>query len=140
MTGWVPQHTAAVELVVRAPARDVAEALLAPGATAWRAGLRLHRYDDRGDEGARFVVTGLLVGTCEWWIEALPPGPGPEGVVVHFWLRGRATRDGRRTPARSVPGPAGWMARRRTELLVRTRAQRFRHLVMRLRRELTVSP
>lgn len=137
---WVPEVTAAVEVAVRAPADRVASALLAPADQPWHAGLHLHRYADRGDEGARFVVTGLLVGTCEWWIESLPPGPGVDGVVVHFWLRGRATRDGDHHPARDVRGPAGWMARRRTALLVRTRAQRFRHRVMAVRRALAVSP
>lgn len=136
----LPEAIASVELVIRAPAADVAAALLAPADPPWHAGLRLHRYADRGDEGARFVVTGLLVGTCEWWIESLPPGPGPDGVVVHFWLRGRATRDGDHQPARVVPGPAGWIARRRTHLVVRTRAQRFRQLVMATRRDLVVSP
>lgn len=140
MTEWVREETAAVEVALRAPAALVAPALVAEVDPTWHRGLRLHRYHDRGDEGARFVVTGLLVGSCEWWIEALPPGPGPDGVVVHFWLRGRATRDGDHRPARDVPGPAGWLARRRTRLLVRTRAEWFRRRVMAIRRTLAVSP
>ena len=132
----IDEENVGIEVAIHRPAVEVAAALGpscgAPDARrVWYEGLRLHRYEERGTEGARFVVTGRLIGTCEWWIETLParPDDAEPGVVVHFWLRGRATRDGDRDPARQGRGLLGRAARRRTRLMVQHHAERFRHLL-----------
>ncbi|MFW6597028.1 hypothetical protein ACQBAU_06140 [Propionibacteriaceae bacterium Y2011] len=142
--GWgamVDEHVEGVELLIRAPAAVISRRLADgfPGRVA-ALGVRLHRYEDRGAEGGRYVLTGLLVGTGEWWLETLPPSaatPDEPAVVVHAWFRGRATRNGRGDPVRHWPGLLGWPGRRRTTLTVRATARRFRQLLFQLRRELS---
>ncbi|HEY3262359.1 MAG TPA: polyketide cyclase / dehydrase and lipid transport [Pseudonocardiaceae bacterium] len=52
--------------------------------------LRLSVYADRGDEGLRWTVHGMLVGTMEVWLE-----PVLDGTMLHYYLRADpAGRDG----------------------------------------------
>lgn len=78
--------------VVAAPPR-VAAALHDPA--LWRRlwpGLDLVVFQDRGDHGLRFTVTGELVGTSEFWVE-----PYADGAVVHYYCRCDVTRRGSAT-------------------------------------------
>ena len=70
------------DLVVADPAY-VAERLGAD--TLWREWwpeLTLTPSERRGLEGVRWAVTGVAIGTAEWWLE-----PVRDGVVVHWYLR-----------------------------------------------------
>ncbi|MFX4272735.1 hypothetical protein ACQBAR_06085 [Propionibacteriaceae bacterium Y1685] len=126
----IAEHVEGADLLIRADPAKVAARLAEPDFTAqWAGGLHLEPYEDRGAEGRRHVVTGVLVGSCEWWVEAL----GPEAAVVHFWLRGRPTRDGDHLPVREGPGVLGALARRRGRLLVLERTRRWRRAMFRLR-------
>ncbi|WP_370619140.1 hypothetical protein [Mumia sp. Pv 4-285] len=59
--------------------------------------IELRCFDDRGDLGRRWRVSGELDGTAEVWLEAMP-----EGTVVHVFLQAdpadatTSTRAGRR--------------------------------------------
>ena len=61
-------------------------------ADGWLAGLELTVFQDRGDSGVRWTVTGALVGTAEIWLE-----PNRDGTIVHFYLRAEPTRRGSTT-------------------------------------------
>ena len=53
---------------------------------AWKAlGFDLHCYDDRGDKGKRWTLSGSLTGTAEVWLE-----PSHDGVIVHVYLQADA--------------------------------------------------
>lgn len=90
--------------VVAEPAR-VADALHDPA--LWRRlwpGLELVVFQDRGEQGLRFTVTGELVGTTEFWVE-----PAADGAVVHYFCRCDVTRRGSATEV--VSGPPQRLAR-----------------------------
>ncbi|MGO1972591.1 MAG: hypothetical protein ACTH2Q_06490 [Propionibacteriaceae bacterium] len=113
---------------VRTPAARVAAALAARTAE-WADDLALHPYDDRGPEGLRMVVTGPLEGSAEWWLEPGPPvaDDRERGVVVHFWLRGRAST--RVLIDRLLPG-------RRTRVLLANHERRIRRMLGTLKTDL----
>jgi ribosome-associated toxin RatA of RatAB toxin-antitoxin module len=70
------------DLVVADPAY-VAERLGSD--TLWREWwpeLTLTPTERRGLEGVRWAVTGVAIGTAEWWLEQVR-----DGVVVHWYLR-----------------------------------------------------
>lgn len=48
----------------------------------WWPDLTLEVFQDRGDEGLRWTVTGALVGSMEVWLE-----PFGDGVIIHHYLR-----------------------------------------------------
>jgi hypothetical protein len=50
--------------------------------SGWLPGTVLTTYDDRGPLGARWTLTGALVGTAEIWLEA-----HGDGTIVHAYLR-----------------------------------------------------
>jgi len=78
--------------VVAEPAR-IAAALHDPA--LWRRlwpRLDLVVFQDRGDQGLRFTVTGDLVGTNEFWVE-----PYADGAVIHYYCRCDVTRRGSAT-------------------------------------------
>ena len=52
-------------------------------------GLDLTVFQDRGEQGLRFTVTGDLVGSSEFWVE-----PWGDGAIVHYYLRADLTRPG----------------------------------------------
>ena len=120
------------ELFIRAEPARIAAVLADPAwQDGWARGLIIRPYADRGAEGMRSVVTGVLTGSCEWWIEPVPPhesaGTAPaRGAVVHFWLRPvQAEANGWwRT------GPASG---RRAELHRRNVARRWRSALFRLK-------
>lgn len=113
------------ETFIRADPARIAAVLADPAWQArWTGGFRLLPYEDRGVEGVRAVVTGVLTGSCEWWIEARPGG----GAVVHFWLR---TRPPRRDWLRAGP-----LAGRRDLLHRRNVGRRWRTALFRLKDEL----
>lgn len=71
----------------------------------WWPDLRLTVFQDRGDEGLRWTVTGALVGTSELWLE-----PMLDGTLVHYYLRADPS-----DPVRGDPGrAAGRLARARS--------------------------
>lgn len=73
--------------VVATPAA-VAERLSDPDLwRTWWPDLVLTVSRDRGVKGVRWDVAGRVCGTGEIWIE-----PWGDGVVVHWFLRGRAAR------------------------------------------------
>jgi hypothetical protein len=53
---------------------------------AWWPDLRLEVTRDRGPDGIAWVLSGALAGTGEIWLE-----PWHDGVIVHWFLRGRPT-------------------------------------------------
>lgn len=56
--------------------------------------LRLRLASDRGDEGLRWTVGGVLVGSMEVWLEAVL-----DGTVLHYYLRADpAGPDGKPVP------------------------------------------
>lgn len=113
------------ETFIRADPARIAAVLADPAwRSGWAEGLRLIPYEDRGVEGLRAVVTGVLTGSCEWWIEARPGG----GAVVHFWLR---TRPPRQDWLRYGP-----LAGRRDLLHRRNIGRRWRTSLFRLKDEL----
>ena len=121
------------ELFVGAEPARIAAVLADPAwQSGWARGLTIRPYEDRGAEGLRAVVTGVLTGSCEWWIEpVLGPGSTPRGAVVHFWLR----------PVE----PAGWWqagpwSRRRAELHRRNVAHRWRAALFLLKDALEQTP
>lgn len=83
------------ETFVVAPPSLVAAAVKEPAFLAGVfPGLELHVFEDRGDEGIRFTVTGALVGSNEFWVE-----PWGDGAIVHYYLRADPTRRGSDTVA-----------------------------------------
>ncbi|HVV30551.1 MAG TPA: polyketide cyclase / dehydrase and lipid transport [Mycobacteriales bacterium] len=54
--------------------------------------LELTVFQDRGESGIRWTVTGALVGTAEMWAEAWG-----DGVLLHAYLRADITRRGSAT-------------------------------------------
>ncbi|WP_152361657.1 polyketide cyclase / dehydrase and lipid transport [Microlunatus speluncae] len=117
------------ELFIRSEPARIAAVLADPDWQAgWAHGLIIQPYADRGAEGLRAVLTGALTGSCEWWIEAVPPTAGADGArgaVVHFWLR-------------PVEPEGGWWRlgpgwRRRAELHRRHLARRWRAALFRLK-------
>lgn len=116
MIGGVPQLDVIDETFVRAEPAAVAAALHDPG--VWRRmfpGLELHVFQDRGDAGLRFTVTGAMVGTNELWVE-----PWGDGAIVHYYLRADLTRRGSATEPRAVS--AARAIRARTKHCVRVKA------------------
>ena len=111
----MPQLDVIDETFVRADPAAVAAALHEPG--LWERmfpGLELHVFQDRGDAGLRFTVTGGMVGTSELWVE-----PWGDGAIVHYYLRADLTRKGSATEARIVsPAKA---VRARTKHCVRVK-------------------
>ena len=101
------RHVAGVDLVdetfiVAQPAVLIAGIVADP--QMWRrvvADLQLAVFMDRGLLGQRWSMTGALVGSLEIWIE-----PIIDGCIVHHYLRGEPSSDGR-TPNRGRT-PAGW--------------------------------
>lgn len=94
----MPQLDVIDETFVRAAPARVAAALHEPD--LWRRmfpGLELHVFEDRGDLGLRFTVTGEMVGTNELWVE-----PWGDGAIVHYYLRADLTRRGSATEVRAV--------------------------------------
>lgn len=87
----MPQVDVIDETFVVAPPAVVAAELRSPD--LWAVlfpDLECAAYADRGDEGVRLTVTGALVGTSEFWVEAWG-----DGAIVHYYLRA--------DPARSLP-------------------------------------
>ena len=80
-------------------------------------GLELTVFQDRGEEGLRFTVTGALVGTSEFWVE-----PWRDGAILHYYLRADLTRPGSGTEPLLTGGRA---AARRS---VRARTAHVRRL------------
>jgi hypothetical protein len=70
----------------------------------WWPDLDLTVFMDRGLAGQRWSMTGALVGSLEIWIE-----PFADGCVLHHYLRGEPTKDGR-TPDPWPDTPSGWRA------------------------------
>lgn len=68
----------------------------------WWPDLDLTVFMDRGLQGQRWSMTGALIGSCEIWLE-----PHADGCIVHHYLRGEPSSDGR-TPAPWPDTPAGW--------------------------------
>ena len=98
----------------------------------WSEGLTVRPYEDRGAEGMRCVVTGELVGSCEWWVEATG-----SGAVVHWWLRAEQTVDGVGDRPRKISeGPLGGLWRRRVRLLLANYGRRWRRLLFRTKDDL----
>jgi hypothetical protein len=56
----------------------------------WWPDLQLAVFMDRGLLGQRWSMTGALVGSLEIWIE-----PIIDGCIVHHYLRGEPSSDGR---------------------------------------------
>jgi len=80
------------------PPRPLREVLCAEsGWSEVLPGLELRCFEDRGDRGKRWRVSGSLDGTAEVWLEQTP-----EGTIVHLFLqadpsaRGMSTRGARR--------------------------------------------
>ncbi|GAA2100823.1 hypothetical protein GCM10009841_16020 [Microlunatus panaciterrae] len=99
----------------------------------WSPGLVLRPYEDRGAEGVRAVVSGELVGSCEWWVQAVG-----RGAVVHWWLRAQPTVAGTDTEPRIPRGPFAALWRRRERLLLAAYGRRWRRLLFSLKDELEV--
>jgi hypothetical protein len=70
----------------------------------WWPALDLVVFQDRGQQGVRWTVTGALVGTSEIWLE-----PVGDGTLVHYYLRADPTRRGSATEP--VEGPPARLAR-----------------------------
>lgn len=95
------------ETFVVAPPAVVAAELKAP--ETWRRlfpDLECAAYADRGDEGVRLTVTGALVGTSEFWVEAWG-----DGAIVHYYLRA--------DPARVLPAKKVLRVRERHRVRVK---------------------
>lgn len=98
--------------VVAAPTALAARLRNADG---WLPGLDFTVFQDRGDSGVRWTVTGALVGTAEIWLE-----PHRDGAIVHFYLRAEPTRRGSATE----PLQGGERRQRRTAARLRRRYTR----------------
>ena len=86
------------ETYVAAPPAALAARLRDPALwRAWWPDLELTVFQDRGDAGVRWTVTGALVGTSEVWLE-----PAADGTVLHYYLRADPTA--RRSATRPIEG------------------------------------
>ncbi len=94
----------------------------------WWPDLDLAVFEDRGDAGVRWTVTGALVGTSEIWLE-----PADEGVTLHYYLRADPTRPGSRTE--SVAAPQNRLAHHGRRLAA-AHAKAFKRSVWALKDEL----
>jgi len=75
---------------------------------SWWPDLELTVFQDRGDAGVRWTVTGALVGTSEVWLE-----PAGDGTIVHYYLRADPTVAGSATePVTGRPDRLARMAAR----------------------------
>ncbi len=92
----------------------------------WWPDLRLTVFMDRGVNGQRWSMTGALVGSLEIWIE-----PFADGCIVHHYLRGEPSDDGR-TPAPWPDTPKGWRAAAKERA---RRATAWKRTVWELKRE-----
>ena len=93
--------------------------------TAWRRlwpDLGLQVFADRGTEGVRWTVTGVLVGSMEIWLERVL-----DGTVLHYFLRADAVD----ALGKSVPLPA-----RRAAAETRRRQLAAKQLALVLKRHL----
>ncbi len=68
----------------------------------WWPDLQMKVFMDRGLLGQRWSITGGLVGSMEIWVE-----PFADGCILHHYLRGEPTTDGR-TPVPWPDTPRGW--------------------------------
>lgn len=88
------------------------EVVAAELARSWRSlwpDLRLEVVTDRGVQGIRWTVGGVLVGSMEVWLE-----PVLDGTVVHYFLRADpAGPDGAPRPAPPRRGAAEATRRQR---------------------------
>lgn len=83
---------------------DVLAAIVADPASwrQWWPDLHPVVFMDRGLLGQRWSITGALVGSLEIWIE-----PHADGCILHHYLRGEPSEDGR-TAAPWPDTPRGW--------------------------------
>ncbi|HRY10291.1 MAG: polyketide cyclase / dehydrase and lipid transport [Actinobacteria bacterium] len=95
--------------------------------TQWWPDLQLAVFMDRGVLGQRWSMTGALVGSLEIWIE-----PVADGCIVHHYLRGEPSADGR-TPDPWPDTPAGW---RRAAKERARRAKAWKRTIWALKRDL----
>lgn len=93
----------------------------------WWPDLNLAVFMDRGLLGQRWSMTGALVGSLEIWIE-----PVADGCIVHHYLRGEPSADGR-TPDPWPDTPAGW---RRAAAERARRAKAWKRSIWALKRDL----
>jgi hypothetical protein len=94
----------------------------------WWPDLDLAVFQDRGEAGMRWTVTGSLVGTSEIWLE-----PADDGVLVHYYVRADPTRPGSRTePVTGSPRRRAWRGQR----LAARHAKAFKQSVWALKDEL----
>lgn len=77
---------------IRAPVGELRE-ILCDEARWATLRMDLRCYQDRGDEGKRWTVSGALTGTAEMWLEQCFGG-----VIVHVYVRADPKR--RVSPAR----------------------------------------
>jgi hypothetical protein len=82
----------------------------------WWPDLTLTVFQDRGERGIRWNVTGALQGSCEVWLEAVR-----DGTLVHHYLRG----------ARGGGGAGRGVARERAR-----RARAWKQVIFALKDEL----
>jgi hypothetical protein len=87
---WDESFVCAAPAVVAARLRDPAVL------RRWWPDLRLTVFEDRGEAGIRWSVTGALVGSTEVWLE-----PCLDGVLVHYFLRAELA-DGPGSPRRAA--------------------------------------
>lgn len=90
----------------------------------WWPDLTLSVFQDRGEAGVRWSITGALVGSMEVWLEAWA-----DGVIVHYYLRADPTVPGSRTQMLAVPA-------RRAAAETRRRALRAKAIFWRLKDDL----
>lgn len=95
----------------------------------WWPTLDLTVFMDRGLDGIRWSITGELVGSAEVWLESLP-----EGVLVHYYLRGEPTVPGAPAQARTLPDSSH--GRREMDRLRRRHALAWKRTVWALKDEL----
>ncbi|MBW9211426.1 hypothetical protein KV100_17380 [Mumia sp. zg.B21] len=75
------------------PQRQLREVLCAEsGWSEVLPGLELRCFEDRGDRGKRWSVSGTLDGTAEVWLEQ-----APEGTIVHLFLQADPSAPGMST-------------------------------------------
>jgi hypothetical protein len=109
---------AATPEVVAAVVRDAANW------RSWWPDLALSVFQDRGEKGVRWNVTGALVGSAEIWLQA-----HGDGVIVHYYLRTDPTAPGSSTEAAAYDA-------RRAERERRARGAAARRLFWRLKDEI----
>jgi hypothetical protein len=68
--------------VVATPAAVAAAVHAADRWPQWWPDLRLTLFQDRGEHGIRWNVSGALAGSMEVWLEQYA-----DGVIVHYYLR-----------------------------------------------------